>query len=367
MIFTTLLGSQTSKPYTHNSLAEKIYLQLDNEVYTSNKTISFKAIVLNAASHNADYSSGILYVDLINSESQIIESKLVKIKEGIGNGYFDLDRNFEDGVYLIRAYTEWNKNFDSDFVFEKYVQIHSESGKETFKNGIHNIRVIDSSQNLYTIAADVFPSLIDKNLEDALTMIISENGKQDTIALNANKEGKYTLEYQIPKITKRIELEVETKSKSKYKTLFSPNKDYLDLQFFPEGGKLLQGISSKIGFKAIGEDGKAMEVEGEILDNLNQVVTTFKSNVLGMGSFILENPESSKHYSATLKSNSNLKGTKLALPKVHGSGFALAVTEKEDRIFVKVAYTHEKTDSVILKGICRGYTYSNSEATLING
>jgi hypothetical protein len=309
MIFTTLLGSQTSKPYTHNSLAEKIYLQLDNEVYTSNKTISFKAIVLNAASHNADYSSGILYVDLINSESQIIESKLVKIKEGIGNGYFDLDRNFEDGVYLIRAYTEWNKNFDSDFVFEKYVQIHSESGKETFKNGIHNIRVIDSSQNLYTIAADVFPSLIDKNLEDALTMIISENGKQDTIALNANKEGKYTLEYQIPKITKRIELEVETKSKSKYKTLFSPNKDYLDLQFFPEGGKLLQGISSKIGFKAIGEDGKAMEVEGEILDNLNQVVTTFKSNVLGMGSFILENPESSKHYSATLKSNSNLKGT----------------------------------------------------------
>jgi len=260
-------------------------------VYTTNKTIWFKAIILNAASHNGEYSSGILYVNLINSESQIITSKLVKIKNGIGNGYFDLDRGFEEGVYLIRAYTEWNKNFESDFVFEKYVQIHSESDLDTFKDVIQNIRVIDSSSTSYTIVADVFPSSIDKQYNEALRLIISENERRDTIALNPNKEGAYALEFQIPKTTKRVEIEVDTKNKSKYKASFSPNNDYLDLQFFPEGGKMIQGISSKIDFTAIGADGKAVVVEGEVVDNLNQVVTSFKSNILGMGSFIIENPE----------------------------------------------------------------------------
>jgi hypothetical protein len=58
-------------------------------------------------------------------------------------------------------------------VFEKYIPIYSESNEAIFKNVIQNIRVIDSSSNAYTIVVDVFPSLIDENHEDALTMIIS--------------------------------------------------------------------------------------------------------------------------------------------------------------------------------------------------
>src|SRR5690606_32354254 len=55
----------------------------------------------------------------------IIEKKLIKINNGIGDGYFDLPETLVAGSYLIRAYTEWNKNFDSDFFFEKYIQVFS--------------------------------------------------------------------------------------------------------------------------------------------------------------------------------------------------------------------------------------------------
>jgi uncharacterized membrane protein len=41
--FTTIVCAQTTKKYSHNSLAEKIYLQLDSEIYTNNKTIWFKS------------------------------------------------------------------------------------------------------------------------------------------------------------------------------------------------------------------------------------------------------------------------------------------------------------------------------------
>ena len=251
-------SSQDIKKYAHNSLAEKIYLQLDSDVYTTDKTIWFKAIILNATSHNVDYSSGVLYVDLINSESQIVESKLVKVKDGMGNGFFDLNRSFNNGVYLIRAYTEWNKNFSSDFVFETYVQIYSDFGESKVSRVIQNMRVIDTSENSYRILADIFPSALDSHHKDELKLSISQNEIQDSIFIDENKDGSYILDYDVPKSSKLLELEIQTGNNSKYKTLFSPNNDYLDLQFFPEGGKLLNGLSTKIAFKAIGTDGKSM-------------------------------------------------------------------------------------------------------------
>ena len=110
--------AQQSNKYSHNTFAEKIYLQTDNEVYTNNKAIWFKAIVLGALTHFSDFSSGVLYVELIDSEKEVRDSKIVKLKEGIGTSFFDLNRSYGEGNYLIRAYAEWNKNFKADFIFE---------------------------------------------------------------------------------------------------------------------------------------------------------------------------------------------------------------------------------------------------------
>nr|WP_321245239.1 hypothetical protein [uncultured Psychroserpens sp.] len=360
-------SSQDIKKYAHNSLAEKIYLQLDSDVYTTDKTIWFKAIILNATSHNVDYSSGVLYVDLINSESQIVESKLVKVKDGMGNGFFDLNRSFNNGVYLIRAYTEWNKNFSSDFVFETYVQIYSDFGESKVSRVIQNMRVIDTSENSYRILADIFPSALDSHHKDELKLSISQNEIQDSIFIDENKDGSYILDYDVPKSSKLLELEIQTGNNSKYKTLFSPNNDYLDLQFFPEGGKLLNGLSTKIAFKAIGTDGKSIEVEGEIIDDFNQTVTTFKSNSLGMGSFTIDDPKLSKTYKAKLTYGSKKLRKEVFLPKVKSSGYALSVIEKANVIFIKASHTGEETKAIILKGVCRGFTYFNKEAIIIDG
>jgi len=65
----------------------------------------------------------------------------------------------------------------------------------------------------------------------------------------------------------------------------SKNKS-LDIQFFPEGGELVNGIQSKVAFKAIGADGLGREINGKVRDG-NTVVCEFKSNSLGMGVFHL--------------------------------------------------------------------------------
>ncbi|HEY4654020.1 MAG TPA: hypothetical protein VIH22_05880, partial [Cyclobacteriaceae bacterium] len=50
-----------------------------------------------------------------------------------------------------------------------------------------------------------------------------------------------------------------------------------DLQFFPEGGTAVNGLPSRMPFKAIGPDGNGIDAEGQIVDEENRYVTFFQS------------------------------------------------------------------------------------------
>lgn len=115
--------SQNIQVSSHASHAEKIYLQLDSKVYTLDQTIWFKSVVITAYNHAPSKLSGVLYVELIGPDERIVEQKLIKLKEGIGDGFFELRQDYAEGAYQIRAYTEWNKNFDADFIFTEYIQL----------------------------------------------------------------------------------------------------------------------------------------------------------------------------------------------------------------------------------------------------
>ena len=167
--------SQSNSDYARNAYGEKIYLQTDNEVYAVNSTLWFKASVVNAVTLTGDYSSGVLYVDLISPSNEVVEHKIIKLRKGIASGHFDIEGNIEAGNYQLRAYTEWNKNFNEDFVFTKPLEVVSSLNKTN-----------------------------------------SKLAKKDSFT-----------DIRFDKAT----------------------KNGFDIQFFPEGGKLISGIESKVGFK----------------------------------------------------------------------------------------------------------------------
>ena len=72
-----------------------------------------------------------------------------------------------------------------------------------------------------------------------------------------------------------------------------------DVQFLPEGGNLVSGIKSKIAFKAIGADGRSINVSGVVLDNENKDVCQFTSTHLSMVFFYLQ-PQGGKSYAANV-------------------------------------------------------------------
>lgn len=145
---------------SYTSLAEKIYLQLDGKVYTTDNIIWFKSIVANAVNHAPTKLSGVLYVELINPDAKVVDKKIVKIENGIGYGFFELNPTYSEGNYTIRAYTEWNKNFDSDFIFKEDIQVFALSTKEKVAP-IKNVTLIEKQKKERWIKADFYPLLID--------------------------------------------------------------------------------------------------------------------------------------------------------------------------------------------------------------
>ncbi len=99
-----------------------------------------------------------------------------------------------------------------------------------------------------------------------------------------------------------------------------------DLQFMPEGGKLVAGIPIKVGFKAIGENGKGISVSGTIVDSRQQTIASFKPMHNGMGFVELTPVANEKYYAKVLLRNGDAKN--YPLPKVESTGTALQIVSK---------------------------------------
>jgi hypothetical protein len=359
--------SQNNQIYLFGYEPEKIYLQLDGKVYTTDKTIWFKSIVTSASDHILTKLSGVLYVELIDQSEKILEKKLIKLDNGIGNGFFDLNQSYSEGSYLIRAYTEWNKNFGSDFYFHEYVQMFAPSAKVK-ADPISNISLIEKGNNESRLSASLDPLAIDSLHRKELTLYLTIDDKKDTLSIKKNEDNKYLLDYTVPGNSQFVTLKMKTKNLESYTKTVALNEDRLDLQFFPESGELVNGLQSKVGFKAVNYNGKGKLVEGEIINGKGEVLSLFKSNQFGMGSFILTNVDKNSTYSARLKSQSDGEISSIyPLPEVAPQGNVLSVIKNGNEILFTASSNYLRNDSIYIRASCRGLVYYDIKGKLQEG
>jgi len=107
-----------------------------------------------------------------------------------------------------------------------------------------------------------------------------------------------------------------------------------DIRFFPEGGTLVNGVASTVGFKATGPDGKGINVNGVIVNQRNDTVARFKTLQFGMGSFELTPTAGSSYKSIIRIGRDNLLISDL--PAAATNGYALHLTNNGDHPQVKI-------------------------------
>ncbi|MBP6587895.1 MAG: hypothetical protein KA208_07700, partial [Flavobacterium sp.] len=104
---------------------EKVYLHTDNSIYFIGDDLFYKAYNVSAKNNLLTDNSNILYVELISPDQEIIARNKTNLEIGIGHGDFKLvdSLDVKPGVYQLKAYTNWNRNFGEDFVFKKNIEI----------------------------------------------------------------------------------------------------------------------------------------------------------------------------------------------------------------------------------------------------
>lgn len=106
------------------------------------------------------------------------------------------------------------------------------------------------------------------------------------------------------------------------------------VSFFPEGGRLPSGCVSRVAFKALSPDGLGTDVQGFVVNQRGDTVTTLRSVHRGMGFFNLE-PVSGDSYTAVCRNREGME-LRFPLPPADPSAVSLRVDVRKDDFLVRL-------------------------------
>ena len=244
---------------------ERVYLHMEREQAEAGEAIFFKAYVYNGPTQKRFSPSGVLRLELRDSDNALVSTQYHPVEQGSGEGVIRLPKKLKDGSYELLAYTRWMKNYGEAQFYRKTIQVGED-----------------------------------------------------------------------PELQGTVEIPGESR-----------------LEFYPEGGRLLAGISNRLVLTSKYPDGEYGSVAGSILDETGQKVVEVQSYTKGYGLAIFQ-PEAGKTYSFH-----PTEGSVNALPEILDEGYALRVnTLSPEKIRIEVRATESlKGAPVVLEGTKDGQSY----------
>ncbi len=344
---------------------ENVYVETDRPDYLAGDTIWFSAFVLDNLHMDSTSLSKILYVDLINADNKPEKHLKLIIRDGRSNGDFILNKDTKNGIYRLRAYTQYMRNFQSEYLFEKDISVHqSDFSNMILVNPIINKSIDGDSVELYikTILPDEY-----KSQEKRLEVVARLN---DTLSVRKTFSiQKYLNEmigFFVPSSLScpyiDIRLILSGKAVISEQRLSIPLRSGINLQFFPESGKMIDRISTLIAYKASDNKGYPAEFSADIIDENNNMIKHISGDNSGVGKF-----EFTPEYNHSYKALVNLSGTKYSfnLPGVEPMGYVLNFNSDSSDILIKNNQNNVKSRHYMLISI-RGAVYASIETWLDN-
>lgn len=279
--------------FTQGYTQEKVYLHFDNTSYFIGENIWFKAYVIFAENHHYTNMSKTLYVELLSQDGNLVNSLKLKIENGQTHGVFYLKDDLSPGFYEIRAYTRCMLNFGQDVVFSR-----------------------------------VFP------------------------VMDKPSYHKKTGELLVPSMTpKKSALPVKRPEEKTAK------KNSILVDFYPEGGHLIEDIANNVAFKTYLPDNPEAMFSGRIYNQNKDIVSIFSITHDNMGIFEFT-PVKGEQY--TCRCQYDGKEYECTLPLIQPVGYALKVNNLpplETEIYVIPSHI-EHDDTIALAITCRGKVYA---------
>jgi 5-hydroxyisourate hydrolase-like protein (transthyretin family) len=223
--------------YRQHHLQEKLFLHTDKEFYLAGEICWFKVYTVDGGSQTPIDLSKVAYLEWLDKDNKPVLQAKVGLGGGHGDGSVYLPLSLRSGNYKLRAYTNWMKNFDADWFFEKTVTI-----------------------------------------------------------INARRSSDIPVAEGAPQY---------------------------HVDFFPEGGNLVENIPCRIGFRITDAYGRGLECTGVVTEDDQDTIIRMSPHRFGIGQFPLT-PRPGHHYRTVFRLPD---GTAVAnlLPKAAAEGVVMSV------------------------------------------
>lgn len=111
---------------------EKVEINGIKPYYLAGENIDLEIFVKNLSTKTSTEISNTLYLDFVNLENgKILKQLIIRLNEGKASVKYKIDNALATGNYLIRSYTNWNRNFSDNGFFTQKTTIFSQTyGKE---------------------------------------------------------------------------------------------------------------------------------------------------------------------------------------------------------------------------------------------
>lgn len=348
LIVTLLMVTANTHAEDTFSNPDKVYLQLDRSLYAQGDTVWIKGYAMHRGSNQPSNNSHSLHVQMLDEQGREVHNYKLLIVDGMAVGQIPLSSVMAPGYYQLIAHTGYMKNFDRRFCYSTKIEVRKPVRQSTISV------MYDKPSYRVGETANVTFTMLDKNktpIPDARFVCdyIEGDASPKRKRLRCHQDGTVRIPFpisagshaQMPRL-KLSYYETPGDKHPLIQEVYVPmHNDNISVEFFPEGGDLIQGIASKVAFKATDVRGVAVEVSVDVFEDGQKILTSSTVHQgMGVCSFV---PKQAK-YTAVVTSLAGAE-THCDLPEVKGSGYTLALmgqTEDEITLCVKHNMTENK-------------------------
>ena len=102
---------------------ENIHLHLNKSIYVKGEDIGYTAYVIDQRTKKPSLATTNLYVQLLDDNLDVVNEKLLLVKNGVTTHVFETNSTTPAGDYSIKAFTNWMRNFEKPLFAQEPLRV----------------------------------------------------------------------------------------------------------------------------------------------------------------------------------------------------------------------------------------------------
>ena len=339
------------------------YVMTDKPLYQPGETIWFRADLRATGTLISGPPIG-LTMQLVSPRGAIAMQKRLLATAGVANNDFALPAEIEGGEYTLQLAA------DDGTVDRKTIIVNTYEAPRLMKT-LEFVRKAYGAGDRVSAAIEVKRATGEPFGGKPLTGVVTvDDVELARIAIKTSGDGKASVGFVLPAAIARgdglLTILAEdggvTESIQKRIPIVMTT---MQLQMFPEGGDLVDGLPGRVYFQAKNSIGKPADVEGKIVDDRGQVVGELSSIHDGLGRFDLQ-PAAARAYHVEITRPAGI-AQKFDVPSAKPAGCVLRGVADKAPDVMRVAATCTTSRELLVEAVLRETRIAGGAVSVAGG